>query len=123
MFTYKQFFSYLLTEMYYGKTHTDDDLPDNRPYGFMVYPDGTFGIAHSMMSHDDLVGSASNMNKIVFLGGVRVAITADDNSNEYYFAEYVRARAKPRAVKTAKDLASWYGLPLKFEEYDANRFG
>lgn len=122
MFTYKQFFSSLLTEMYYGKTHKDTDLPDNRPYGFMVYPDGTFGIAHSMMSHDDLVGGRSNMNKIVFLGGVRLAIGAD-NSNEHYFAEYIKARVKPQALRTAKDLASWYGLPLKFEEYDANRFG
>ncbi len=114
MFTYKQFFSHLLTEMYYGQTHKFEDLPENRPYGFMVYPDGTFGIAGTSMSHDLLVGGAQNISKIIKLGGVRVVISGD----ELYLGEYIRGRVKPAAMKTARDLATWYNMDLDFEESD-----
>ena len=114
MFTYKQFFEHLLTEMYYGKTHTEEDLPDNRPFGFMVYPDGTFGICHTLMSHDDLVGGISNVNKIINLGGIKMVIRGDPSAgDEFYIGECQMGNVKEKAKSIALKLAEHYNLQLK----------
>lgn len=112
MFTYKQFFSHLLTEMYYGKTHTEEDLPDNPPLGFLVYPDGTFGISFTMFGHWELCGGPDKLNTIMNLGGVRMV-----KVNDVYYTEVIPGRAKNLAMRTANDLADWYGKETKQARY------
>jgi hypothetical protein len=113
MFTYKQFFTYLLTEMYYGKTHTEEDLPENPPLGFLVYPDGKFGICYTMFGHLELTGGPEKLKMVMNLGGVRMV-----KVNDVYYTEIVPGRVKNLALRTANDLAAWYGKETERAEFE-----
>ena len=109
MFKYTDFFYDILTEVYYGKVHTFDDLPKEKPYGFMIYPDGTFGIAR-FQAHDLLVGGSSKVDKIILAGGIRATV-----ENDTLWIQMMPKRVKSQATKTANDLASWYNLTTQAE--------
>ena len=114
---YKDFYTNTLAETF----HTDSfsDLPERPPYGFLVYPDGSFGIVDEWGGHEKLVkgkdrfedengddGVARTLRK----GGIRIGKTVDYGYHADYFPRTVTQKAK----KTAKDLAALYKTPIEF---------
>ena len=114
---YKDFYSNILEEGY--KVNSFDMLPERPPYGFLVYPDGSFGIADEMGAHDKLVTGRDRFEdengddgvmRVLRNGGIRICKDFD----QVYEADYLVKSVKQRALKTAKDLAALYQYKIRF---------
>jgi hypothetical protein len=108
------------TELGLGKF---EDLPDSIPYGFVVYPDGSFDVAQ-WFCHREIVSKALIRNnggfharRCVTMRSIREH--ADDSKN-FYWDMYIPCRSKPKVtaaqIKTVKDLAAWYQVGLNHEK-------
>lgn len=88
-------------------------LPDKAPYGFVIWPDGTFKPVKSMYGHATAAGGEDELNDIIKKGGIRVSQPIGDD----YFGEIVRSAVKPQAKKTALDIANFYNVELHYGQY------
>jgi hypothetical protein len=107
---YKDFYSDLLTESDYDIS-SFDELPRCAPYGFIVFPDGSFGVAFEMCDHDILCQEKEYEDKseLIKKGGIRIAYVGRGK----YEADYLPTKTNHKAIKTAKDLALYYDCDLK----------
>lgn len=112
---YKDFYEELLSES--GTTDSFGSLPDRTPYGFVVYPNGKFGVVYDWGGHEEVSGGAGQMEQIIKKGGLRIAKSnygEGEEAGKSYSAEYLPTKATDRAKKTGKDLASFYQIPIHF---------
>lgn len=99
-------------KQYFLESTSFNNLPDDPPYGFMVWPNGTFRIAPRWGDHERAAGGPGMVDRIIKQGGVRVARPIDGETELYYVGEI--ANPKPIAKKTAMDLANFYNHDIKF---------
>ena len=88
-------------------------LPDKSPYGFVVWPDGTFKPVTRMYDHATVAGGREELNNLINQGGVRILQPISDG----FFGEVNRKTLKPQAKKTATDIAAFYNTDIVFVEY------
>lgn len=110
MFQYRQFYGDLLCESYRHRNFSG--LPAERPYGFMVYPDGEFNIVNGMYGHETAAGGPEEMYKIMNKGGSRVVVNRDDD--KAYQADISKTPSS-KAKKTIQDLADHYQMKADFK--------
>ena len=91
-------------------------LPKEQPYGFVVWPDGTFKPVKRMYGHADVAGGEKELDTILRSGGVRMSQPIGDA----YFGEVNQRALKPQAKKTAMDIANFYNADIDFVQYYVN---
>ncbi len=62
-------------------------LPETQPYGFVIWPDGTFKPVKSMYKHADVAGGEKQLDNIIKSGGMRVSQPIGDD----YFGDVLRS--------------------------------
>lgn len=91
-------------------------LPERPPYGFMVFPDGTFVPVTRVGGHASAAATTQEgIYEILMKGGVRMSSVIGDE----YTGEVIPNRTSSSAKKTAKDLAQYYQYQIVFEPYQA----
>jgi len=96
------------------KRQTDfSELPENRPYGFVIFSDGSFSVVEDWGGHDEIAknNGYSTLDKLFSNGGLRIAWNA---YGEYYHAVGLDEKMSIRAKKTIKDISEFYGVDLRF---------
>lgn len=120
MLKYKDFFRELIAEANEEGVSlrcdaTFDRLPESPPYGFLILPDGKFGVARNAWDHEELAGSEYNHSpwKVMQRGGAR--IVKNENMDEYLVVCFT-SRIKPQVKRLAMDLAKYYGLDFSLKD-------
>lgn len=90
-------------------------LPEKAPYGFVVWPDGTFKPVKAMFGHAQAAGGEKELDNIIKQGGIRMSQPIGYD----YFGELIRQAVKPQAKKTALDIANFYNVELQYGQYMA----
>ncbi len=88
-------------------------LPETQPYGFVIWPDGTFKPVKSMYKHADVAGGEKQLDNIIKSGGMRVSQPIGDD----YFGDVLRSSLTAKAKKTALDIANFYNVELMLGQY------
>ncbi len=84
------------------------DLPDNPPYGFLVFPDGKYIVVNSSYEHSFALQSmGSNMQTFFKAGGIRVV---KKNDKEYFIDGLMDLSSTRKAISTSKDIATFYEM-------------
>lgn len=84
------------------------DLPDNPPYGFIVFPDGKFAVAKSSYDHNSILRKlGTDMFDFLKTGGIRV-VKKDDTA--YYIDGLTQLSKARKAISTSKDIAVFYNM-------------
>jgi hypothetical protein len=90
-------------------------LPDKRPYGFVVYADGSVDDVHGMGGHEDMVVSKNfkNLDHFFNKGGVHLAYNPEDGV--MHLLVDLRNTRSRKALRIAKDVCKWYNVKYKVE--------
>lgn len=106
------------------------DLPDNPPYGFIVFPDGKYAVARSAYDHNFILKElGTDMFNFLKTGGIRVV---KKDATAYYIDGLTQLSKARKAISTSKDIAIFYDmasieaskegrgafLPSYYEKYD-----
>ena len=105
--------------------HSMKQLPSYAPYGFLVYPNGQFGIAMDWGDHSRLVtrdnpdiDADDAVYNIVKQGGIRIALGQDTDvqGKRVYVGEVNKPNVTYAAKKTAKELVEHYEREINFNQ-------
>lgn len=103
-----------------GAITSFEDLPDNIPYGFCVYGDGSVDAVSSSVSKNHeatfISKGIEDYEEFYNLGGARVVFEKHDDL-VLIQADLRNTRSRV-AVKVAKDIAKWYQKKHEVEELE-----
>lgn len=84
-------------------------MPPVRPYGFMIFADGSYKVVKDWGGHADAIYPQDPV-RVVKQGGIRMAFSW---TTDGFVGEVINPT--PRALNTAKDLATFYDTPFTKE--------
>ena len=103
-----------------GDITSFEDLPDNIPYGFCVYGDGSVDVVLNVYpkNHEAafIEKGIEDYEEFYSLGGARVVFEKHDDM-VYIQADLKNTKSR-LALKVAKDIAKWYQKKSEIEELE-----
>lgn len=108
----------LTHEERYSSRVSLEELPDFKPAGFCVLPDGSYIIITASQTHAQAIervyGSRS-YGALLCPGGIRMA-----RGKDLYYIDFIPSKVSRKALSTAKDICKWYNTG--FEEVRITKF-
>lgn len=84
------------------------DLPEEPPYGFLVFPNESYIIINKFSGHEEALQHHSlTLDEFLKRGGMRVAT---NGRNGYYIDGLTKESKAKKALSTAMDIADFYNM-------------
>lgn len=99
-----------------GSITSFEQLPEERPYGFCVYYDGSMDVVGGIYDHEAVLLKKGFESYEEYIEKGCVRMSYDSSTDTYYLLANLKDTRSRVAKVVAKDLARWYRTKFQLEE-------